>query len=168
MIEFTSPSGQKMNVQVPQGLQPGDRFPVDVGDVESENENIRAITQELCAAAQGSDLEACRAALAKGANVNARFTMGFTPVFYASTYGHKDVLQLFLDQRADVGVINNEGRSPLHWAVRNGHVECALMLIQARAVLNGQDRGGKTPLAVASSKNMTECVRLLEQYGATL
>ena len=26
-------------------------------------------------------------------------------------YGHKDVLQLFLDQRADVGVINNEGRS---------------------------------------------------------
>jgi ankyrin repeat protein len=94
--------------------------------------------------------------------VNGTYTMGFTPVFYASTYGHAGVVKILVEARANISLANEEGRTPLHWAARNGHLECARLLVENKAPLDSKDKGNRNPLGVAKDKNMTDVAKYLE------
>ena len=54
---------------------------------------------------------------------------------YAATYGHKDVVELLLANRADVNAKDYKGNTPLHDAVDNGYKDVAELLLQH----DGQD-----------------------------
>lgn len=170
-VSIPGPGGNPLTVQVPDGTKPGDIFPVVLRPQlpampPPPASAEEAAVQELCAAAQTGDVAACERALQKGAKVNGTYTMGFTPIFYAATYGHAPVCKVLINARADVHVANEEGRTPLHWASRNGHFECAKLLVEAKAPLGIQDKGGRTPLGVALDKGQKQLADYLKSMGA--
>jgi ankyrin repeat protein len=52
--------------------------------------------------------------LANHADVNAKSSDGWTPLYEAAMGGHRDVAELLLTNRADVNAKNNRGETPLH------------------------------------------------------
>ena len=58
--------------------------------------------------------------LTKGAAVNARNSMGETPLHLASNNRLKGVMELLLAHKADVNVRDKSGLTPLHAAARGG------------------------------------------------
>jgi len=168
MVQFQDPNGQTMQVQVPEGKAPGQTFQVVLTQPQLPPDAVNPLMQELCAAAQSGDVEACKESVRKGANINDTFSVGFTPLFYAATYGKLDVAKFLIDHGAKVDVANKEGRTALHWAARNGHVQVAELLMDRGAPLGTRDGGNRTPLGVATDKQQHTMVKLLQSRGAPM
>ena len=76
-----------------------------------------AFCGEIHDAAQSGDLEKVKALLK--ANPDLVFTKdntGSTPLLYAASYGHRDVVALLLASKADVNAKANNGQTSLHLA----------------------------------------------------
>ena len=55
---------------------------------------------------------------------------GETPLHQAVLWGHKDVAELLLANRAEVNAKDNNGWTPLHYAIAYGYKEAAQVLRQ--------------------------------------
>jgi ankyrin repeat protein len=77
---------------------------------------------------------------------------GWTPLHYAAHWGHKDVAELLLANRAEVSAQDNEGMTPLHFAADGGLKEMFELLLSGNADANSSDKDGMTPLRWAMSK----------------
>ena len=67
--------------------------------------------------------------------VNARGGFLDTPLQAASAKGHSEIVELLLNNNADLYLCNDEGAGPLHWASNYGHVEVVkTLLIHIHAV----------------------------------
>jgi len=64
-------------------------------------------------AARDGDIEAVKQAIADGTDVNARNSMGRTPLHYAAAYNRKEVVELLIAAGADVHAKGADGRTPL-------------------------------------------------------
>lgn len=60
--------------------------------------------------------------------------------------GHKQLVDLLLQNGANVSLPNNFGTTPLHWAASKGFKSIAELLIKNGANINYVDAYGKTPL----------------------
>ena len=105
--------------------------------------------------AVGSDcggLDALRALLKAGANVNARDGKGRTALVMACSVD-KDarMVRELLAAGADVNLRDVDGRVPLHYAAYTGNVEMVDMLLSepSLSTLNLVTEDGKTPITVA-------------------
>ena len=58
-----------------------------------------------------------------GIDVNKRDAEGNTPLHYACLKGYRDIVNLLLDNDADVSIANNLSETPLHAASRSGNKE---------------------------------------------
>jgi ankyrin repeat protein len=113
-----------------------------------------------------NDLEALRA-LAAGGEVNARDSLGQTPLMLASAFGSVDAVGLLLKQGADARAASNSGVTALHWAVTN--FQKTGLLLGAGADINVTTQLGRTPLIIAASAHGTApVVKLLLSRGAEL
>lgn len=72
----------------------------------------QALTCEFCNFAASGDLEAVRALLAQGAQVNQVVGQDGTALHWAARMGRKDVVQELLDAGADVSVTNAQDDTP--------------------------------------------------------
>jgi ankyrin repeat protein len=63
-----------------------------------------------------TQLEAVKLCLELGGDVNAKNSMGLTPVMGAANRGADEILQFLADHGANLDVKDNEGRTPLVWA----------------------------------------------------
>jgi ankyrin repeat protein len=61
-------------------------------------------------------MEALKLCIEKGGDVNARNSMGLTPVMGAANRGSDDILEFLVKQGAKLDVKDNEGRTPTDWA----------------------------------------------------
>jgi len=61
-------------------------------------------------------IEALKLCIEKGGDVNAKNSMGLTPVMGAANRGSDDILQFLVQQGAKLDVKDNEGRTPTDWA----------------------------------------------------
>lgn len=92
------------------------------------------------------DPAAYRLSLARGADVNARNHIGYTPLIEVAQFkdGAKALMAL-LDAGADVDAVNDEGETALmqaaHWF---GGVESAKVLVKAGANKTIKDKRGRT------------------------
>jgi ankyrin repeat protein len=86
-----------------------------------------------------------------------------TPLHQAAYKGHKEIVELFIAEGADVDAKDDKGYTPLHWAARNGHKEIAELLIAKGADVNAKADGGRTPLDMA--KLHPETADLLRKHG---
>ena len=90
--------------------------------------------------------------------------MGRTPLYRAAYNGHKHVVKLLLDNKADVNTPDENGWSALHGASYRGHSVIVADLILWEANVNAKDVDGDTPLDWAKGK--TNIIKLLLNYGA--
>ena len=92
---------------------------------------------------------------------------GGTPLYWAATNGHADVVRLLLDAGADLDKADVDGETPLYWASVKDHRDVVKMLLDAGAdpdLANNKDE--KTPLYQAAESGLEEVVKLLLHAGA--
>lgn len=106
------------------------------------------------------------ALLGKGAEVNHKDGLGFTPVFSAINHGAEAVLEVLIAAGADLSSKDNGIGTPLHCAVHRKSLSMTLMLLKADVGVDDIDLLGRTPLFVAMSTGLSDIVSLLLEHGA--
>jgi len=124
--------------------------------------------ERLVEAVDGNDAPAVEAALAAGADVNARLRGGNTALMRAASEGRRAALQALLRGGANVRAQRDDGITALMLASFFGHVSVVSALLDWGADINAEDTHKFTALRLASSKCCFEVVRLLEQAGAVI
>lgn len=71
---------------------------------------------------------------------------GKTPLHYACSFGHLDIMKILVASQADVNVQDNSGQTPLHLAMMNRHLDICRVLISFECQLNLENIYGLTPL----------------------
>ncbi|KAH8685100.1 ankyrin repeat-containing domain protein, partial [Ilyonectria robusta] len=102
------------------------------------------------------------------ADVNVKDIWGKTPLSWAAAGGDKGVVELLLDNEADVNSRDGHG-TPICWAAKNGHEGVVKLLLKRGADINFQD-GYKTPPDWAAGNGHERVVKLLlkqSQYDAS-
>lgn len=79
-------------------------------------------------------------------NVNSRNKYGRTLLLWAIREGHKAIINILLDEGADLEFQDQNGRMPLSWETGKGYEAVVNMLLEKGANLESQDRNGWTPL----------------------
>jgi outer membrane protein assembly factor BamB len=93
-----------------------------------------AANEDFWAAARKGDVEAVKALLAKGTDVNAKTEYGATALSFASDKGHVEVVKALLAAKADPNVKDTFYKTtPIAWALAKGHAEIARLLVEAGA-----------------------------------
>jgi ankyrin repeat protein len=117
-------------------------------------------------AADQGNLEFVRALLDRGANIDAKSSLGFTALMQVASGGdgedRKEILMLLLDRGADVSLGPPIHGHALMRAASLGRVEYLKIMLNAGANPHATDREGKTALHVAGSSGV---VALLVEAG---
>jgi len=122
----------------------------------------------LLDAAQARDTAAVRAALAAGADANARDVDGSTPLLYAAHAADAATVRALLGAGADPNLANRYGVAPLHEAALVGDVDLVHALLDKGAEVDRALPEGETPLMLASRTGGAAAVRLLIERGANV
>jgi ankyrin repeat protein len=145
---------------------------VDVRD-RSENTPLR----------QASNVpDIVRWLLNHGADVNAQGVHGYTPLHFAASNGHLQVIPMLIEHNADIRIQNAFGMTALHAAAAShkdhrNHVDMMQVLLDHGADLNARDNDNSTPLHHSSwwktgnyapLRGTVEGTRLLLRHGAII
>ena len=103
-------------------------------------------------AAKAGDVDGLKAALAAGADVNARDAKGRTALMHAVNKGYPLLVGPLLDARADPDVRAADGATALFMAAVHGHSEIIALLMKAGADIGIKGPKGKTPVEVARKR----------------
>ena len=82
-------------------------------------------------------------------HIDARSPNGATPLYAAAYAGHLKVVELLLQEKADVHAARDDGCTPLHAASRNGHCDVVEALVEGGANMSQAGKRGVTPLCMA-------------------
>lgn len=69
---------------------------------------------------------------------------GYTPLQYAAMRGNAQMVELFIRNGANVGILSKEGESAVELALKMGHTEAAEVLKKARREMLAQEEAAKT------------------------
>ena len=103
-------------------------------------------------AAKAGNLKGLEAALAAGANVNARDDNGWTALMYVVDKGYVLLVEPLLTAKADLDVRAPDGATALFMATAHGHGEIIPLLMQAGADPTIKGPKGKTAVDVAQAR----------------
>ena len=119
-----------------------------------------SIQEALLAAIEARNLDAARAAVARGADLNGRGPFQRTPLHAAAKGVDTRLLEWMLAQGANPNGRDGDGRTPLHLANQTS----AEILLRHQADARLTDRQGNTALHIAAESSRGLC-RLLVQAG---
>ena len=102
----------------------------------------------LHGAATRGNVEVAKLLISSGANVNARDTIGWTPLHFAENV---EVAKLLISSGANVNARGIAGVTPLHFASIGSNVEVVKLLVSSGANVNARDIAGSTPLEYAKN-----------------
>jgi ankyrin repeat protein len=111
-------------------------------------------------------VDALRAEIAKGVNVNEAAGDGTTALHWASYWDELESVTFLLSAGADVNRANDLGVTPLWLASENGNREIALKLLDAGADPNRALLSGETAVMTAARAGHASVVELLLTRGA--
>ncbi|GLD97358.1 hypothetical protein PINS_up006042 [Pythium insidiosum] len=119
-------------------------------------------------AAWRGDIATVNALLRMDPDVNARDPLmnGWTALHRAISRGHSDVVQLLIDEGADLNARDDMGETPLHQALTKGYVDIVLALIRAGVNVKDSSKWGWIPLHTAALKGHVSVVSALIDAGA--
>ncbi|XP_061553541.1 ankyrin-1 isoform X5 [Phycodurus eques] len=89
-----------------------------------------------------------------------------TPLHCAARMGHKELVKLLLEHKANPDSSTTAGHTPLHIAGREGHIHTIRILLDAGAQQTKMTKKGFTPLHVASKYGKVDVAELLLERGA--
>ncbi len=152
-------------------------YAIDIRSIDGTAEQIddgRVVTGRranlLFTAAQSGDVAAIRRALANGEYVDETLA-GETPLQYAASFGHADVMLVLIENGADVNCKDLMGSTPLQTCSGTLNDDDALRVVRALlergADVNDGDGMGRTALESARWKGNTKLKELLIANGAT-
>ena len=123
----------------------------------------------LFKAIRDGSADGVRAAIAQGADPNARDDKGSAPLIFAflkggGWLGSRDVIEALLEAGADVDARLKDGSTVLHMAASRSGKEVVELLLDRGAQVNATTKDGKTPLMSANRLHIAE---LLIARGAT-
>jgi ankyrin repeat protein len=104
-----------------------------------------------------------KALRAKNAAVDGK---GWTPLIYAATGGHDDLVRWLLGEGADINAQSPNGTTALMMAVRENKYSTALLLIARGANVNHRNENGASALDWAKRNDDTVMVERLRNAGA--
>jgi hypothetical protein len=118
--------------------------------------------------AAGSLDAATRLLLVPGANIEARDSLGRTPLHNILQGGKEDaaLTQLVLSFGADIEARTPCGQTPLLLAALNGHLRSCELLLRVGADVDACDDDGRTALIEAAAAAAVPLARLLLGHGA--
>jgi uncharacterized protein len=119
----------------------------------------------LTKAVNAGDIQAVRALIKSGADVNARSGDGSTPLLWAAHSSNDDIARMLIAAKAAVNVANDYGITPLLEASKTGDAAMMELLLQAGANPSLAHPEGQTPLLAAARSGIAPAVRLLVARG---
>ena len=161
-------------------LWPGDDGFVARFLVESVTESVRggadlvtpaATTTDstIADAAKRDDIEAIRALIADGADVNAAHGDGMTGLHWAALNGNGEIARLLIDAGAALEAATRLGaHTPLHVAAKEGQGEVVAILAAAGADPAAVTETGAMPLHFAAASGDVRAVTVLLGHGAAV
>jgi len=109
-----------------------------------------------------------QALIAKGADVNVINSRSETPLHYACTRGHIDIMTYLLENGANANAVNSEGDNALHYAIFTRNLNTIRLLVKygVNPEVNSKRQG--TPIEIATKNNLYEiAVELKKAAGDT-
>lgn len=113
----------------------------------------------LMIAAFRGNLEAVKALLARGAQVN---RPGWSALHYAAAIGNNPILQILIAQKANPDASSPNGTTALMMAARGGHILSVKLLLDAGANIFLKNEQGLDAVEMAKLFNNTELVEGLQ------
>ena len=105
--------------------------------------------------------EVSRQLIARGADVN---KPGWTPLHYAATKGHTDIMTLLLDNYAYIDASSPNGSTPLMMAAMYGTPAAVKLLLEAGADPLIKNSLGLTAIDFAYRDNRTESAEIIAAF----
>jgi len=105
--------------------------------------------------------EICKQLIAADADVN---KPGWTPLHYASTKGHLDIMNLLLENNAYIDAESPNGTTSLMMAAQYGTPEAVKLLLQAGADPLVNNSLGMTTFDFATSADRPDAIKLLKDF----
>lgn len=109
--------------------------------------------------------EVCRQLIAADADVN---KPGWTPLHYAATKGHLDIMNLLLENHAYIDAESPNGTTPLMMAAEYGTPEAVKLLLDAGADVQLKNKLGMTALGFAIRAERPDATKLLGAHIKSL
>jgi hypothetical protein len=128
-----------------------------------QKEQKRAET--LHEAARNGDIDQVQLLISKGADVNEKNRLGWTPLHTAIQNRKQEVIEPLIAKGADVNAKDSRGQTPLMAAVNTSQKDAVELLIVKGADVNVMG-GSNNALSLAKKRRNTEIVDLLLKHGA--
>ncbi|XP_046341394.2 ankyrin-1-like [Haliotis rufescens] len=134
----------------------------DVSLVSEKGDNI------LHLACRGGNVEVVKYILSQDmVRINRRGSKKRTPVMVAAVNRHKEVVELLVNEGADLSRVSHNGENILYCACWGGDVEVVkYVLSQGIVAINSKRRKKRTPMMAAALRGHKEVVELLVSEGA--
>jgi len=134
----------------------------DLADTDKESES------SIHRAAWEGNTKAIKQHLENGRDVDAKDDLyGDTPLLWAAGFGHKKIVEMLINEGANVNAKAEQGWTPLHYATGANDRETAELLIANGADLNSKNSNDQiTPLHWAAWRGHKEVAGLLIAKGA--
>ena len=91
-----------------------------------------------------------------------------TPLHWACMKGRGDIVQLLLDNKADVNARNDWRQTPLHRSVWRNNAETISLLVARGADIEAKTNDGETPLTYAIREMRVISTEELVKLGASV
>ena len=132
-----------------------------------ENDAPSSAEKSFIAAIQTNNIDAVKALLEKGVDVNEPAYTTKTPLHYASHSRNKDILKLMLIEGAELEAKTEQGFTPLSYAIGLNHPDNCRILLEAGADVDAIDNWKRTGLNVTAGLGLPEVTAILLEFGAT-
>ena len=146
----------------------GGASPDSDGEVSPDSDGQ---VERLLKAAEHGRLEEVEELLQSNANIEAKGGVyRNTPLHLATRYGHRDIVDLLLEKKAQIEAKDRDQTTPLHLAAHFGHRDIVDLLLEKKADIEAKDKCQSTPLYAAANSTFDpkEVVTLLLEKGADL
>ncbi len=125
-------------------------------------------TKNLFAAVLDDDTATIKHLVQKGANVNGRDDVGYSPLHLAAQERASDSVRALLDLGADPEARDERGNTPLHVAAGTGHDTVVRYLVDRGANIEATNNDGETALHAAVAEANDAARTALIQRGANV
>ncbi len=126
--------------------------------------NVTGSGASLAKACREGDIKTVEALLTAGLDPNALQHYGKTPLYYAVSFNHPEIVDLLLEYHADP----NTPSLPLQSAAEMGNLRTSRMLVEAGANVNTRTTKGQTALHAAVEGDHLDVIRYLIDSGADI